>query len=51
MSTPPFSAPPFQLGKIGHVGMHVKDLERSARFYTEILGFQVSDYHTDSVTQ
>lgn len=34
---------PFRIGKIGHVAMYVKDLERSARFYTEILGFQVSD--------
>ena len=34
---------PFQIGKIGHVGLYVKDLERSARFYTEILGFQVTD--------
>ena len=34
---------PFRIGKLGHVGMYVKDLERSARFYTEILGFQVSD--------
>ena len=34
---------PFRIGKIGHVGMYVKDLERSTRFYTSILGFQVSD--------
>src|SRR5450432_1882755 len=34
---------PFRIGKIGHVGMYVKDLERSTRFYTDILGFQVSD--------
>ena len=34
---------PFRIGKLGHVGMYVKDLERSARFYTDILGFQVSD--------
>ena len=34
---------PFRIGKIGHVGMYVTDLERSARFYTEILGFQVTD--------
>ena len=34
---------PFRIGKIGHVGVYVKDLERSARFYTDVLGFQVSD--------
>ena len=34
---------PFRIGRIGHVGMYVRDLERSARFYTEVLGFQVTD--------
>ena len=34
---------PFRIGKIGHVALHVKDLERSTRFYTEVLGFEVSD--------
>jgi catechol 2,3-dioxygenase len=34
---------PFRIGKIGHVAVYVQDLERSARFYTEVLGFQVTD--------
>jgi catechol 2,3-dioxygenase len=34
---------PFRIGKIGHVAVYTKDLERSARFYTEVLGFQVTD--------
>jgi catechol 2,3-dioxygenase len=34
---------PFRIGKIGHVGIYARDLERSARFYTEVLGFQVTD--------
>jgi catechol 2,3-dioxygenase-like lactoylglutathione lyase family enzyme len=34
---------PFRIGKIGHVGIYAQDLERSARFYTEVLGFQVTD--------
>ncbi len=34
---------PFRIGKIGHVALYVQDLERSARFYTDVLGFQVSD--------
>ncbi|MGE0222382.1 MAG: VOC family protein [Acetobacteraceae bacterium] len=34
---------PFRIGKIGHVALYVQDLERSARFYTEVLGFQVTD--------
>lgn len=34
---------PFRIGKVGHVGIYCQDLERSARFYTEVLGFQVTD--------
>lgn len=29
--------------KLGHVGLYVKDLERSKRFYTEVVGLKVSD--------
>ena len=36
---------PFQIRKIGHVVLHCRDLERSLRFYTEVLGFQVSDVY------
>jgi catechol 2,3-dioxygenase len=35
----------FQIRKIGHVVLHCRDLERSVRFYTEALGFQVSDVY------
>ena len=38
---------PFRIGKIGHVALHVADLARSAHFYTQILGFQVSDVYDD----
>src|SRR5258706_15404687 len=34
---------PFQLRKLGHVVLNVTDLEASVRFYTEVLGLQVSD--------
>ena len=34
---------PFSVRKIGHAVVFVSDLERSKRFYTEVLGFQVSD--------
>src|SRR6185312_7020239 len=40
---------PFQLGKIGYVALYVKDIERSARFYAEILGFRISDVYGDDM--
>jgi catechol 2,3-dioxygenase len=36
---------PFRIGKLGHVVLNVSDLERSTRFYTELLGFAVSDVY------
>ena len=36
---------PFRVNKIGHVVLHVADLERSTRFYTEVLGFRISDVY------
>lgn len=40
---------PFRIAKIGHVALYVRDLERSARFYTEVLGFSVSDVYEDDM--
>src|SRR5487761_1297847 len=40
---------PFQIGKIGHVVLNVRDVERSARFYTEVLGFQISDVYPEEM--
>jgi catechol 2,3-dioxygenase-like lactoylglutathione lyase family enzyme len=40
---------PFRIGKIGHVVLNVQDVERSARFYTELLGFEVSDVYPDDM--
>jgi len=34
---------PFRIGKLGHVVINVRDVAKSAEFYTQILGFQVSD--------
>lgn len=43
------STAPFQLGKIGHVALYVSDIERSTRFYRDVLGFQVSDIYEDDM--
>src|SRR5438270_13563879 len=34
---------PVQIRKLGHVVFRVRDIERSTRFYTEIMNFRVSD--------
>src|SRR5262250_2303223 len=39
----------FQLRKLGHVVLNVTDLEKSVRFYTELLGLAVSDRYPDSM--
>ncbi|MGH6974306.1 MAG: VOC family protein [Stellaceae bacterium] len=36
---------PFKLGKLGHIVINCADLERSIDFYTEIMGFEVSDIY------
>src|ERR1700693_6315857 len=40
---------PFRIGKLGHVVINVRDVARSVRFYTEILGFEVSDIYPDAM--
>lgn len=40
---------PFQLRKIGHVVLNVSDLEAAVRFYTGVLGLQISDRYPDSM--
>ena len=40
---------PFQLRKIGHVVLNVTDLEAALRFYTEVLGLEVSNRYPDSM--
>ena len=39
----PATPAPFALRKLGHVVLNVTDLDASVRFYTEVLGLQVSD--------
>ena len=39
----------FQIRKIGHVVLNCRDIERSVRFYTEVLGFRISDVYPDEM--
>ena len=39
----PEAPSPFALRKLGHVVLNVTDLDTSVRFYTEMLGLEVSD--------
>jgi catechol 2,3-dioxygenase len=38
-----------KIKKLGHVGIFVKDIEKSKKFYTEILGFKVSDVNEKGI--
>jgi catechol 2,3-dioxygenase-like lactoylglutathione lyase family enzyme len=40
---------PFRIGKLGHVVLNVRDVERSARFYTEMLGLEISDVYPEEM--
>ena len=46
--TPPEGLP-FEIVKLGHVVLNCSDVARSARFYTEILGFEISDVYPDEM--
>jgi catechol 2,3-dioxygenase len=41
--------PPFVVQKIGHAVVNVVDLEKSKHFYTEVLGFRISDIYPDGM--
>jgi catechol 2,3-dioxygenase len=40
---------PFQLRKLGHVVLNVTDLDAAVRFYSELLGLEISDRYPDSM--
>ena len=40
---------PFSIRKIGHVVLRVSDLARSVDFYTQVLGFRVSDVYPEDM--
>jgi len=41
----PLTNTPIRVRKLGHVVFRVSDVERSTRFWTEIMGFTISDYN------
>ena len=45
----PPSGMPFKIRKLGHVVVQVSDVERSLAFYTQVLGFQVSDVYPEEM--
>lgn len=40
---------PFEITKLGHVVLNCSDMERSVRFYTQVLGFEISDIYPDDM--
>ena len=40
---------PFRCNKIGHVALYVKDPFASAKFYTEVMGFSISDAYDNNM--
>ena len=42
---------PFAINKLGHVVLNCSNMERSVRFYTEVLGFQISDIYPDDMVE
>ncbi len=40
---------PFRIGKLGHVVVNVRDVARSVQFYTQILGFEISDLYPEEM--
>ena len=45
----PPSGMPFKIRRLGHVVLQVSDLERSVSFYTQVLGFKVSDVYSEDL--
>lgn len=40
---------PFNIAKMGHAVLIVRDIDASVQFYTQVLGFKVSDVYPDSM--
>lgn len=42
---------PFNIARMGHAVLFVQDIDVSVRFYTQVLGFKVSDVYPNSMMQ
>jgi len=42
---------PFKIRKMGHAVVIVRDVDASVKFYTQVLGFKVSDVYPDSMVK
>jgi len=40
---------PFKIGKLGHIVINCADIERSLKFYTEVMGLECSDIYTSDM--
>ena len=40
---------PFRIRKLGHIVIRARDLQRSIEFYTQVLGFEVSDVYPEEM--
>src|SRR5205807_8496386 len=40
---------PFAITKLGHIVLNCSDMDRSVRFYTGVLGFEISDVYPDEM--
>jgi catechol 2,3-dioxygenase len=49
--TQPPADMPFKIGKMGHAVLVVRDIDASVKFYTQVLGFKVSDVYPDSMVK
>jgi len=41
--------PPFRIRKLGHVVLRASNLRRSVEFYTQVLGFKISDIYPEEM--
>ena len=40
---------PFKIQRLGHLVLMVENLERSVPFYTQVLGFKISDVYPENL--